>query len=154
MFEEEVDQALAELQGQDRDLLLRVGGAIAEEDAPLDGAPPPEGVVDLVRNARRDVCWVKLFGPSRLDLIADTSTRSVTRSTWSHRCSLSFLGFDDASNRMRSGCWPATSASPPTGSRPGSPIQVARPLLKVDHVHHLCPYVTRLVRLVRYRQAW
>jgi predicted TIM-barrel fold metal-dependent hydrolase len=70
-FEEEVDQALAELQGQDGDLLLRVGGAIADEDAPVDGAPPPEGVVDLVRNARRAIRWVKLFSRSRLDLIAD-----------------------------------------------------------------------------------
>jgi predicted TIM-barrel fold metal-dependent hydrolase len=70
-FEDEVDRALADLYQQDSDLVERIGGAIADEHAPIDGAPPPEGVADLWRNARRAVRWVKLFGRSRLDLVAD-----------------------------------------------------------------------------------
>jgi hypothetical protein len=45
---------------------------MADEDAPKDStAPPPEGVADLWRYGRRAVRWVKLFGWSRLDLMAD-----------------------------------------------------------------------------------
>jgi predicted TIM-barrel fold metal-dependent hydrolase len=71
LFEDEVDRALADLYQQDSDLVERVGGAIGDEHALTDGTPPPEGVADLWRNARRAVRWVKLFGRSRLDLVAD-----------------------------------------------------------------------------------
>ncbi len=70
-FEHEVDRALTELQGEDPDLLLRVGGAIADEEAPAGTTDGLEGVGDVLRNARRAIRWVKLFGRSRLDLVAD-----------------------------------------------------------------------------------
>ncbi len=70
-FEHEVDLALIELEGQDPDLMLRVGGAIADEEALAGATEGLESVSDLWRNARRAVRWVKLFGRSRLDLVAD-----------------------------------------------------------------------------------
>jgi len=70
-FEHEVDRALTELQGEDPDLLLRVGGAIADEEAPAGTTDGLEGVGDVMRSARRAIRWVKLFGRSRLDLVAD-----------------------------------------------------------------------------------
>ena len=70
-FEHEVDRALTELQGEDPGLLLRVGGAIADEEAQAGTTDGLEGVGDVMRSARRAIRWVKLFGRSRLDLVAD-----------------------------------------------------------------------------------
>lgn len=69
LFEHEVDMAMAELQGSDPDLLLRVGSALAEESSPATAGD--ESLGDVWRSARRAVRWVKLFGRSRLDLVAD-----------------------------------------------------------------------------------
>lgn len=68
-FEHEVDRAMAELQGSDPELLMRVGSALAEEDSPATAGD--ESLGDVWRTARRAVRWVKLFGRSRLDLVAE-----------------------------------------------------------------------------------
>lgn len=67
-FEREVDVAVAELQGTQPELLSRVGRAVAEEEAPASGN---ESIGEVFSTARRAVRWVKLFGRSRLDLLAD-----------------------------------------------------------------------------------
>ncbi|MEV4131719.1 amidohydrolase family protein [Dactylosporangium sp. NPDC049742] len=67
-FEHEVDLAVAELWGTQPELLTRIGTALAEEDGAAGGL---EGIGDATRTARRAVRWVKLFGRSRLDLVAE-----------------------------------------------------------------------------------
>lgn len=71
-FEHEVDIAMAELARRDPDLLPRVGVRVLEAEAGADDLTGgSERIRDWLPTARRAVSWAKLFGRSRLDLVAD-----------------------------------------------------------------------------------
>jgi predicted TIM-barrel fold metal-dependent hydrolase len=65
-LETEVDIALAQLNGEDPELVARIAIAVAQQD---DAESGEEGF--SLGDARRAVKWAKLFGRSRVDLPAD-----------------------------------------------------------------------------------
>lgn len=75
-FDREVDVALAGLLGRQPDLVRTLGEEILADEAAgsLAGDTPADAafsVPDVIGAARRAVHWVKLYGRSRLDLVAD-----------------------------------------------------------------------------------